>query len=524
MNLFGKFKDILHKGKAEPLETGPEIVDKTAAQAGTAAQAAPVNAAPQQYRQWWRAAANAGQRFRLDEADTFIGYQFGEPWAHARLMQSADGGETLAKIADLAYRRGLGLILCRDGCNISQRDNHDVLFVGYGEIVDFLVNGALEPREPSTRGWGSPIDFDGLQSSPPDMEVLLPYQCFHLDKALRTRGVHVPRVAVLTDCQGTRSLTLNLTASLGDQEQAMEMSGLVNYYLPRYYFQAVFDNDEAVAVYPLLPEDLQNMASVERAEQWRRTQTEHDLAAAKAKISEPFADVPSEYEDEDSPQERQWRKMIASPTARFRLDPAAVVHDTTGMPYTLVHLAAENVAGAYSFRTVALCLADSQSGAIFCHEDWQPDDGLQDTLRFTTGKMIAFLMTANQRPRAIASKNWGIADGFSTGRYSEPDALILPLQCRRAILTAMERSGVENPLVALYTSHSGEHSLHFSGWESILNGTGGTQAVRTLGDIIRRCLPSHYVSVMDEPRPSAKVLRARWPLWPTGQYEGISEG
>ena len=83
---------------------------------------------------------------------------------------------------------------------------------------------------------------------------------------------------------------------------------------------------------------------------------------------------------------------------------------------------------------------------------------------------------------------------------------------------------MDEPRVALYTNRFGERSLHFSGWGAVLTGDGGMQAVRSLSRAISRCLPSHYVSVMDQPKATVSALRTRWGLWPSGAYEALVEG
>ena len=482
---------------------------------------------PVNYPQWWREAVGGGARFRLDMDDLFSGYQFGEPWVHARLVEAATGGEPFDQIAEVPYRRGLGVILCRDGWSIAQQGNYDVLFVGYGDIMDFMTSGKMVPREPGTLGWGKPVDTEGWQYESPD-GVLLPYQRLALAEALRAWGVSDPRMTLVIDRHGTRSLVANLNAMLGDRNRAMDMSGLVNYYLPKYYYQLVIENDENIAVFPLLPSaegGADGLArAVEAADAQRRAVLEGRTAEDEPAVDDATSEGGSaEAIPEESPQKQQWRQVALSPLARFRFDPA-VVYDVDGVPFTMVHPAEAGSANVYSFRMMVLGLADRGTGVILCHSNWDPNGSDSDCLMLNLGDIVDFLMRGHLEPLRLGSDGWGATKDLRGGTFTEPDPHVLPLQCRSSIQSAMTRAGVDEPRVALYTNRFGERSLHFSGWGAVLTGDGGMQAVRSLSRAISRCLPSHYVSVMDQPKATVSALRTRWGLWPSGAYEALVEG
>ena len=477
---------------------------------------------PVDYPQWWREAVGGGARFRLDLDDRFSGYQFGEPWVHARLVEAATGGETFDQIAEALYRRGLGVILCRDGWSIAQKGNHDVLFVGYGDVMDFMTSGEMTPREPGTLGWGEPVDTEGLRYEPPD-GVLLPYQRLALANALRARGVSDPRMTLVIDRRGTRSLVANLNAMLGDHDRAMNMSGLVNYYLPKYYYQIVIDNDGDIAAFPLLPSaegGADGLArAVEAADARRRAMLEGRTIEEEPAVDDAASEGGSaETIPEESIQKQQWRQVTLSPSACFRFDPA-VVYDEDGVPFTMIHPAEAGTANAYSFRMVVLGLADRGTGAILCHSNWDPNSSDSDYLMLNLGELVDFLMRGRLEPLKRGSDGWGMSEDLGGGTFTEPDPHVLPLQCRSFIQGAMTRAGVDEPRVALYTNRFGERSLRFSGWGAVLTEDGGMQAVRNLSRVISRCLPPHYVSVMDQPKATASALRARWGLWPSGAYD-----
>jgi hypothetical protein len=458
----------------------------------------------EEFKQWWRDAINAGATFLLDEEDIFRGWQFGEPYLYVRLVtEEESGGAPFSDVARRLYALGTGAMVCRRGWSPDQTHNVDCLWVSYGDVVDFLFNGEMKEREPATLGWGPPVDQEDLHIKPPGQHILAGHQRFVLNQAMQVMGVGDTRVALVIDRLGTRSITFNLHAYIEDEEQAMNASAFINWFLPRYYLQTVYTNDYDVATFPVLPSEA-DIAEDNFSPPRDNNDTWYDFHRRSARTAALLAAdaIPRVGE-------RRWRERAVAPETRFHFDIADMITAHLGAPHLVLRVAtgAEDEANTqtYTLSEAALAAVDLLHGAILCDQDWSLDresemdlmEAEDARLFLRLGDLVDYLMTGELIRRGFASDGWLYPMEYYSGRFSEPDLVLLPLACRHAIITAMQQAGISDHRVALQTLDNGRRLLHFSGhevvgWDPELRGT--------LLSRIHWCLPRHYTPfLLDSP-------------------------
>lgn len=416
------------------------------------------------YKQWWRDAAHNGARFRVQKGETFPGYQFGEPFAYVRLVED-DTTESLdfETVAMQLYFQGMGGVLCREGWSPDEKSNVDCLWLSFGAVVDYRMNGRLAHREPSTMGWHWPADKYRLTFSEPSFSDLLPFQRYVMKKSLEKSGMPDPRVVLITDHLGNKSLVFNLHTFFPNLEEAMQMSGFINAFLPTYYSHTVFTNDYDAAIYPLLPFEAESEEEL-REQLWY---AEADLReAARLEAALDAEAVPTAAE-------KQWYEVALRPETRFQVNWDQIVYDEHGAPYVVVRMAGEGESG-YTFRETALHVADNDAGAVLRPPDGDADGQMsaeamdEAQLALGLGDLIDFLMSGRLQKRRLQSDGWLKPRNYFEGRFSEPDTRLLPVQSRRTIIDLLHDVGIAEPKVALQTLADGGRLLHFSGFEAVV--------------------------------------------------------
>lgn len=459
------------------------------------------------YQQWWRHAANGESLFRVEEDNVLRGSLFEEPYFHVRLIEDGDGeGQTFRDVARQLYYNGVGAILCRDGWAVEQKDNLDCLFLSFGDVVGFLMQGELIERHGSPIGWDSTLDKAKMRISEPDFETLFPHQRVVILQAMESLGVEKPKVGLVTDHKGKKGLVFNLHEYLPDEKAVARVSALIDWFLPRYYYQLVVKEDWNAAIYPVLPLSSGVQESLHGTSEPRDVLDEIYRSMRRMRAAHDADSVPTQGE-------RIWRNIAASPESRFLLNVEERVDRPNGEHYLVLRLDPSGKHANATFRQAALVAADLHCGILLCHV-WPIPPGLGNketeitAFSLRLGDVVDFLMTGNLERRRFASDGWAMASEHFGGILTEPDVRLLPLPSRMGILSAMNEFGVTDQTLSLQTLNDGRRLLFFGGHYTVGH---DPDLVNALSERIQWCLPRHYSALLVDSQEYVP-----WPVFPSG--------
>ena len=366
-----------------------------------------------------------------------------------------------------------------------------------------------------------------------DYDTLFPHQRTVLQRLMQSFGVEKPKVSLLTDTDGNKSLVFNIREYISDEDVARHLSGFINWCLPYYYHQSLCLNDYIQALFPVLPLEAGVMETIGRPEDAKvyplddfptvrmvhmmvESQLPNAFAEERDEMTRTLQRLQAAYSADAVPTrgERRWREIALLPETRFRVDYDEVIGDNKEMPLLIVRKALPNEPGT-TFRAVAMACVYLCQGVLLCEADWNrevvmtPYQFAEDIVVLRMGDLVDFLMTGSLERRRLVSDGWLLPGEYFEGRLTEPNSYLLPVQSRVAISHFMNLMGISNHKASLQIIDGDDQSfrlLHFSGHRVVGD---DPQRKQALLDRIHWCLPRHYtVRLMD----SDKYLP--WPLLP----------
>ncbi|MEI6432938.1 MAG: hypothetical protein WCP07_12195, partial [bacterium] len=203
-------------------------------------------------RRWRELALQPEARFALDE-ERSLDYGDGLSYLPLPLASLGEEGITFRDAAISAVRHASGLLLCREWPPTGQIsrgsiDDH-LLWLRFGDLVDYLLTGELERRRLASREWLVPGEYYEGRLTKPD-ENVLPLVCrYVIGHMMEIFGVTRHTVSLQTIPGQERKYLLHFSGyeTLKDEPEALDaLRAAIHWCLPRYYTVWMMDSENYV--------------------------------------------------------------------------------------------------------------------------------------------------------------------------------------------------------------------------------------------------------------------------------------